>query len=248
MLNQPTIALFQRLKLFGMLDRYEDLIKDPATHSLSHEEVIGMLLEAQLNEVQRRRLVRLLKAARLKVSSACIEDIDYRTERGLNRTQVMEVNTCRWVDNHANIILTGETGTGKTWLACAWALQCIRKGTPVLYYRLSRLLEDTEIARGDGSLPKLRIKIIKAPVLILDDWGVSRLAARGRQDLLEIIEDRTGSGSVVITSQLPIEKWHDFIGEPTIADAILDRIVHNAYKVPLKGESMRKLKAEIKEG
>lgn len=248
MLNQPTISLFQILKLAGMQERYEELLQDPATHSLSHEEVVTMLLEAELYRVEQRRLKRLLKAAKLKQPSACVEDIDYRTDRGLNRTQIMEVNTCRWVELFLNLLLIGKTGTGKTWLACAWALQCIRKGIPVLYYRLPRLLEETEIARCDGSLPKLRAKIAKAPVLILDDWGVSKLSARGRQDLLEIIEDRTGSGSVVITSQLPIEKWHSFIGEPTIADAILDRLVHNAYKIPLKGESMRKLKSLVKEG
>ncbi|MAY42510.1 MULTISPECIES: IS21-like element helper ATPase IstB [unclassified Neptuniibacter] len=247
MLTEPTMVLFQRLKLTGMQERYEELLKDPASHSLSHAEVVTMLLEAELHQVERRRLKRLLRSSRLKQPSACIEDIDYRAKRGLNRTQIMDINALRWVDNIINIILTGETGTGKTWLACAWSIQCIRKGIPVLYYRLSRLLEEMEVARGDGSLPKLRTKIGKALVLVLDDWGVSKLTARGRQDLLEIIEDRTGSGSVMITSQLPIEKWHSFIGEPTIADAILDRLVHNAYKVPLKGESMRKRLSKMKE-
>lgn len=247
MLKQPTVHLFEELRLHGMLERYRELEKDPATTGLTQDEFLTLLLEAEHHCVERRRRDRLLRAARLKISTACVEDIDYRSVRGLNRKLVMDINACKWVDNHINVILTGETGTGKTWLACAWAMQCVRKGIPVLYYRLSRLLEDTEIARGDGSLPKLRSKIDKAPVLVLDDWGVTPLPARGRQDLLDIIEDRNGAGSVIITSQLPVAKWHDFIGEPTIADAILDRVVHNAHTIALKGESMRKLKSPLKQ-
>ncbi len=245
MLNQQTIALFKELRLLGMLERFEELLRDPATRELSLEEFVAILLEAEQHRARKRRLDRLLKAAKPKITNACVEDIDFRAERSLDRRLVAEINSCNWVDSFLNILLIGETGTGKTWLACAWVMQCIRKGIPVLYFRLSRLLEEMEIARGDGSLPKLRTRIAKAPVLVLDDWGVIPLSPRGRLDLLEIIEDRTGSGSVIITSQLPIDKWHDFIGEPTIADAILDRIVHRSHKITLKGESMRKLKESV---
>lgn len=245
MLNQQTIALFKELRLLGMLERFEELLKDPVTRDLSLEEFIALLLEAEQHRARMRRHQRLLTKAKIKITNACVEDIDFRAERNLDRRLVAEINSCNWVDSFLNILLIGETGTGKTWLACAWAMQCIRKGIPVLYFRLSRLLEEMEIARGDGSLPKLRTRIAKAPVLVLDDSGVVPLSPRGRLDLLEIIEDRTGSGSVIITSQLPIDKWHDFIGEPTIADAIMDRVIHRSHRIELRGESMRKLKESV---
>ncbi|HTC28820.1 IS21-like element helper ATPase IstB [Dyella sp.] len=164
----------------------------------------------------------------------------YRTSRGIDKRQISSLLTGDWIQRGQNVIITGPTGAGKTWLACAFGLQATRQGMTVAYRRLPRLLEEIEIAREDGSLPKFRAQLQKMRMLILDDWGVSKMTARGRQDLLEVIDDRVGALSVVITAQMPVAEWHVYIGEPTIADAILDRIVHNAHRVELKGDSMRK--------
>lgn len=210
-----------------------------AIQALSFEDRLSMLVDGELHSRDNRRLKRLTRAARMKVG-ASVEDIDYRANRGLDKRQLASLANCDWIEHGQHLILTGPTGVGKTWLACAFGHQAIRRGLPVIYYRLPRLLEEFEIARGDGSLPKLRAQLSKAKLLILDDWGLTVLNSRNRQDLLEIVDDRTGGGSLAITSQLPVTQWHDYLGDPTLADAILDRMVHSAHRIEVRGESLRK--------
>jgi len=239
MLIQQTLSQLRMLRLNAMAEALEHQRDRPALQELSFEDRLGMLIEIECQARDGRRIDRLLKQARLKVS-AVPEDIDYRTSRGIDKRQISSLLTCDWIQRGQNVIITGPTGAGKTWLACALGLQATRQGMTAAYRRLPRLLEEIEIAREDGSLPRFRAQLQKTRMLILDDWGVSKMTARGRQDLLEVIDDRVGVLSVVITAQMPVAEWHVYIGEPTIADAILDRIVHNAHRVELKGDSMRK--------
>lgn len=242
MLIQQTLEALRQLRLDGMAQAVETQRTNAAVQSLSFEERLGLIVEAELQLRENRRLGRLLRTARLK-APACPEDIDYRTQRGLDRQLVASLLTCDWVEKSLNLIITGPTGVGKTWLACAFGQQAARRGIPVVYKRLSRLLEELEIAHGDGSLGKLRAQLAKAKLLILDDWALAPLTVRGRQELLELIDDRTGSGSILITSQLPVDQWHEYISEPTLADAILDRLIHTAHRLTLRGESLRKQRA-----
>ena len=197
-----------------------------------------------MTERNDRRLKSRLRKARLK-QQACMEDIDYRHARGLDRSLMSDLARCQWARQHLNILITGPTGVGKTWIACALAQKACREGYSAQYLRLPRLLAELVIAKGDGRYPKLLASLAKTDVLILDDWGLSELDAGQRRDLLEILEDRHDVRSTLITSQLPIDKWHQIIGDPTLADAILDRLVHNAYKINLKGESMRKKNTKL---
>jgi DNA replication protein DnaC len=206
---------------------------------------ISMIVDAERLTRGTRRLNRLIKNVRFKVNAA-LEDIDYRPSRDLDKRQIGTLPHCDWITQTQYLIVTGPTGVSKTWLACALGNQAGRRGLPVLYWRLVRLLQDIEAARADGSLPKLRAQLAKARMLILDDWGFAPLTSRHRQDLLEVVDDQAGSGSIVITSQLPVAQWHDYIGEPTIADAILERLFHGAHRIGLRGESMRKVKARLK--
>ena len=183
---------------------------------------------------------RLLKQAKLKCANACGEDIDFNPKRGLDKRQVMDLLSCNWIQRSQHLFITGSTGSGKTWLACAFGNEAARKGLSVTYKRLPRLLEELEVANADGSLPAMRTQLARSKLLILDDWGVAPIGVRGRQDLLEVIDDRVPGSSVLITSQMPPAKWHEYLGEPTIADAILDRIMHGAHKIALAGESMRR--------
>jgi DNA replication protein DnaC len=243
MSTQHTITMLHTLKLAGMADALERQLENPGLQEIDFQQRLAMLVDAERLARDNRRLDRILKAAKLKISASA-EDIDYRAGRGLDKRQVSSLLNCDWIDQHQNLIITGPTGAGKTWLACAFANQVARRGIPVLYRRLPRLLEEMEIAREDGSLMKARQYLSKHKLLVLDDWGVTPLSRRGRQDLLEVIDDRVSTGSLAITSQIPVTEWHDYINEPTIADAILDRIVHSAHRIVLKGESMRKLKAK----
>lgn len=239
MLKRQTMDGLKTLRLHGMATAIDDQSTNTAIQTLSFDERLGLLIDAELHDRENRRLKRLLKAAKFKVS-ACPEDINYKAHRGLDRQVMANLSTCDWINKSLNTIFTGSTGVGKTWLACALGQQAARKGYSVLYKRLSRLMEDLEIAYGDGSLVKERAKIAKMDLLILDDWALAPLTARGRHELLELIDDRIGTGSILITSQLPIDQWHEYIGEPTVADAILDRLVHRAHRVELRGESLRK--------
>jgi len=244
MLTHPTLDKLQALKFTGMATALAEQMQMPDIEELAFEERLGLLVDRESTERENRRLSSRLRRAKLK-HTAALEDIDYRHPRGLDKSLIRSLATCQWVTEHLNILITGPTGVGKTWLACALAHKACREGCTALYLRLPRLLQEMAIAKGDGRYPKLLATLAKTEVLILDDWGLAKLTAEHRRDLLEILEDRHGSRSTLATSQLPIEKWHDIIGDPTLADAILDRLVHNAYKINLKGGSMRKRSAKL---
>jgi DNA replication protein DnaC len=244
MLNHPTLDKLHALKFTGMANALSEQMALPEIEKLSFEERLGLLVDREITERDERRLKTRLRKARLK-QQACIEDIDYRHARGLDRSLMMDLANCQWIKKHLNLLVTGPTGVGKSWIACALAHKACRKGYSAQYLRLPRLLEELPLAKGDGSYPKLLANLAKMDLLILDDWGFSKLTADQRRDLLEILEDRHDMRSTIVTSQLPINKWHQIIGDPTLADAILDRLVHNAYKINLNGESMRKKKTKL---
>lgn len=238
MLMHPTLDKLQQLRCAGMAKAFAEQCDSPAAAALSFEERLGLLADRELTERHARQLTNRLRRARLK-HDACIEDIDFRHSRGLDRQLVLSLADGRWVREHLNVLVCGPTGIGKSWLACALAHGACRNGYSALYRRVSRLLSALTIARADGRYPKLLESLAKTDVLVLDDWGLAPFSAENRHDLLEVLEDRHGLRSTVVTSQLPVDKWHDFVGDPTLADAILDRLVHNAYKLNLKGDSMR---------
>lgn len=239
MLTQQTLQQLRRLKLNGMVEAFEQQLTQPAHAELSFEERFSLLVDRELTARDNRRLERLLKTAKLKYN-ACVEDINYRHARGLQRPQMAALITGDWVRQGQSILLVGPTGCGKTWLACALANQVCRQGHSALYVRTSRLLDDLRIARADGSYAKKLAYLAKLDLLILDDCGLEKLNRAQAQDVLELIDDRHGAKSLLITSQLPIEHWHESLGDPTLADAILDRVLQHAHKLLLKGESMRK--------
>jgi len=241
MLNHPTLDKLETLRFNGMVKALTEQMTVPDIEELSFEERLGLLVDREMTEREDRRLKTRLRQAKLK-QTACVEDIDYRQPRGLDKSLLLDLAGCQWIKRHLNIMITGPTGVGKTWIACALAQKACREGYKALYLRLPKLLQELPIAKGDGTYIKLLTRLAKIDVLILDDWGLSKLMAEQRRDLL-ILEDRYDSRSTIVTSQLPLDKWHDIIGDPTLADAILDRLVHNAYKINLRGESMRKRKS-----
>ena len=244
MLTQHTLQKLHTLKLTGMLDAFEQQQSQPDTHDLSFEERLGLLVDREMLYRENKRLERLLRGAKLRIN-ACIEDINYRHPRGLDRSRMASLASCDWIRRQLNLCITGATGTGKTWLACAFANQACRQGLSVRYLRVPRLFEMLRIAHGDGSYPRLMNQLAKTDLIVLDDWGLQKLSAPQRNDLMEIIEDRYGLRSTLIASQLPIEHWHDYVGDATLADAILDRLLHNAQRLLLDGESMRKTTDKI---
>lgn len=234
------IEQLRALKLTGMAAALSLQWEQPTTYAdLSFEERIGMLIERETLERENRRLTRLLQRAKLRVP-ASIEEIDYRHPRGLERPKMAGLASCDWIARHQNLLVTGPTGCGKTWIACALGNQACRRGISVRYFRLPRLLEQLRIGHGDGSYPRLMAQLAKCEILILDDWGIQKITAPQWADLMEVIEDRHGLRSTLVASQLPVELWHDYIGEATLADAILDRLIHNAHRLPLQGESLRR--------
>lgn len=239
MLTHHTLEKLRTLRLTGMADALEQQHRHAQAEALSFEERLGMLVDHEVLYRDNRRQTRLLKDAKLRVN-ACVEDIDYRQPRGLKKAEMAALASGDWIVRHHNLCLTGPTGTGKTWMACALGNQACRQGLSVRYFRLPRLFETLRIAHGDGSYPRLMNQLVKTQLLILDDWAIAALTAGQRSDLMEVIEERHGHQATLIASQLPIEHWHDYIGEATLADAILDRLLHNAHRLTLKGESMRK--------
>jgi DNA replication protein DnaC len=247
MLNHQTLQTLRSLRLPGMADGLEQQLNQPSTHSeLGFEERLALLVDREATYRQNNKIARLLKAAKLKLQ-AHPEDVDYRHPRGLQRSQFADLLSSQWIHQHHNVLITGPTGCGKTHLGCALATQACRHGLSVRYFRTSRLLEALSIAHGDGRFAKLIGQLAKTDLLMLDDWGLEKMTLSQRNDLLEIMEDRHGLKSTLITSQLPIEQWHKAIGDATLADAILDRLIHNSHRLKLKGESMRKIIGKIGE-
>jgi len=242
MLTQNTLETLRRLKLTGMSDALERQLAQPDTHDLAFEQRLALLVDHEVLHRENRRLARLLKTARLRVP-ACVEDIDYRHPRGLERSRMASLASGDWIAQALNLCLTGPTGCGKTWLACALGNQACRQGRSVRYLRVPRLFEALRIAHGDGSYARLMTQLQKTDLIILDDWGMQKVTGPQRQDLMEVIEDRHGRGSTLIASQLPVEHWHEYIGSATLADAILDRLLHGAHRLNLNGESLRKAAA-----
>lgn len=244
MLNEPTIEKLRALRLAAMAAAWIEQNKEPKVSSLTFDERFGLLVDAEYLARDNRRLRRLLKDAQLRIAGACIEDIETSAERGLDKAMVRQLASCAWVTEHLNVLLSGPTGVGKSYVACALGQVACRRGHRVLYRRVPRLLDEVALARAEGSCARLLARFAKADILVLDDWGLGTLREAQRHDLLEVIEDRYGRASTVITSQLPVPKWHEWIADPTLADAILDRLVNNAYKLDLKGHSRRKVKTK----
>jgi len=239
MLNQPTHEKLVSMRLRGMAHGYQQQLGDPEIAGLDFDTRFGLLVEAEALQRENRRLARLMREAKLRIPHACVEDLKCGPARGLDLALVRDLMTGRWLDESLNLLITGPTGTGKTYTACALAQHACRQGRRVLYRRFSRLLEELMQARAMGTYSRVLDKFSRAHLLLIDDWGLAPLDDSGRRDLLELLDDRYGRRSTIITSQLPTGTWHDYLGEPTVADAILDRVVHNAHKINLKGGSMR---------
>ena len=242
MLKHPTLDLLAELGLHGMAKSFRDMADNPETAALGHAEWLGILLERESTVRQQKRFESRAKTARLR-HLAAVEDVDYRTPRGLDRAVFLKLAGCDWIREHRHCLMTGPAGVGKSWLACALGYKACRENLSVLYQRVPRLFAALALARGDGRYARLLKQFARVDLLILDDWGPEPLLAEQQRDLLEIVEDRYGAGSLIITSQLPIDRWYEIVGNPTLADAILDRIIHNAHRIELRGESLRKPRA-----
>jgi len=243
MLTHPTLDKLQALRLQGMKKALIDQLNQDDVNSLSFDERFGLLVDREMLEKENRRLQTRLRKAKLK-QTAAIEDIDYRYPRGLDKSLMLHLSSCGWVKAHQNVLIVGPTGTGKTYLGCALAHKACLEGYGSHYTRLSRLLPEIIIAKGVGTYTKMLQSLAKTDVLILDDWGLMTMNAEHRRDLLEVLDDRHDKRSTIVTSQLPIKLWHEAINDNTLADAILDRLIHNAHRIELKGESMRKIRAK----
>jgi len=239
-LMQPTIEMLNAMRLGGMVTELEAQMERPDVASLPFEDRFGLIVDREWRQREERRTNKRLKAAHFKVS-ACLEDVDYRHRRGLDKTVLLDLGTCRWVAAKRNVIITGATGLGKTWLACAIADRACRQGFTCEYKRVPRLVEELAMSRADGSHLKFLARLAHIDLLVLDDWGLSPLTGQAQHDMLEVVDDRNGNRSTLLTSQLPISKWHDMVGDPSVADALLDRLLQASTQIVLKkAESLRK--------
>jgi DNA replication protein DnaC len=240
MMNEPTLDKLKELHLDGMAAAWLEHHKNAKLGTLGFDERFGLLVDAEVLHRGNRRLKRLLREAKPKLPSACIEDIDYAAQRALDKSAIRQLASCSWVQQAQTIVITGATGVGKTYLACALSNLACRKGLSAMYRRASRFFDELALARSDGSYPRLLARIAKVNVLVLDDWGMTPIREAERRDMLEVLDDRYGSRATIMTSQVPPERWHDLVGDPTTADAICDRLLHNAHRIHLKGPSRRK--------
>ena len=242
MLNEPTLEKLRDLRLNALAQTWCEQRKDPKITDLAFDERFGLLVDAEWIDRQNKRLARNLREAKLRLSDACIEGIDYPPRRKLDKAVIRSLASCAWIQEHQNVVITGPTGVGKTYIACALAQQACRKGYRALYRRVPRIFDEILLARADGTYPRWLAKVARFDVVVLDDWGLVPLADSERRDLLEIMEDRYGNRSTILTSQMPVAQWHDQVGDPTIADAFCDRLLHNAHRIELHGPSRRQEK------
>lgn len=244
MLSHPTLEKLRQMKCYGMAKAFEQQLSCSDYEGLSFEERFGLMVDMEMTEKENRRLSTRLRQAKLR-QQACMENIDYRTPRRLDKPLMKSLATCKWIRDNLNILITGSTGVGKSYLACAFGHKACLHGYKVLYFRATRLFNDLAVAKGDGRYNKIMNSISKANLLIIDDWGLVKLTDKEQMDFLEILEDRYGIHSTIIASQFPHTHWHELMANPTLADAILDRFIHNAYKINLDGGSMRKKKSKL---
>lgn len=240
MLNEPTLEKLRALHLDAMAKAWEEQQRSSDAAGLSFDERFGLLVDAEWLHRENARFARYVKEARLRLGQACIEDIHYPARRELDRAQIRQLASCRWVHEHQNVLVSGATGTGKTYIACALAHQACRKGYRAAYRRASRLFEELRLARASGTYARLLGKLARLDVLVIDDWALAPLTDEQRRDVHEILEDRYKERATIFASQLPPTKWHEYLGDPTLADAICDRLLHNAHRIVLKGPSRRK--------
>lgn len=244
MLREPTLEKLHAMRLRVFADTWLEQDKSPDTIAMTFDERLALLVDAEMLARENARLAKTLKDAKLRIAEACIEGIDFPRERQLDKSVVRQLANCRWITEHQTVIVTGATGTGKSYFACAIAHQACRKGFRVIYRRVPRLFDELRLARADGTYHRLLARIAKADVLVLDDFAIAPLTEDARRDLLEILEDRYGLRATVFTSQLKPDRWHTFLADPTVADAICDRVLHDAHKIALAGPSRRKTKEE----
>ena len=245
MLSVPTEDKLRSLKLFGMLKAFQEQQSQSEITQISFDERLGLLVDRESTERDSRRITTRLRQAHLR-QDACIENIDYSQTRGLDKSMIKTLTTGPWLKDHLNVLISGPCGVGKSFIACALSHKACLLGYTALYVRAPRLFNDLALAKGDGRYQKLMKSLARTNLLVIDDWGLSALNDSERTDLLEILEDRHNTQSTIVTSQLPVKHWHEVIGNATLADAILDRLIHNAYTIELKGESIRKIKTQEK--
>ena len=246
MTDDETFQKLSEMRMHGLVRALREQLDNPETYTaMAFEDRVGMLIDREWSEREARSLTRRLQLARLRDRTAAVEDIDFAHPRGLDRNLMRRLSSCEWIKKKQNLLITGSTGCGKTFVACAFGQKACREGFSVLYRRVPRMLSELHIAHGDGSLPRLLARWAKTDLLILDDWGLAPLNAQHRHDLLEVIEDRHGERSTIIAAQLPVKEWHKYIGDPAVADAALDRIVHSAHQITMSGDSMRKKRSKL---